>query len=285
MEERRMTHEDVFLQDILENRDDDTPRRIYADWLLDHDDPVIAARGEFIHVQCDLARLPPEAVRPAALVRREQQLLDAHVREWGSPFQRLGCKCWEFRRGFVEGAGMPASAFLAQGAALFRCTPVRELKLYQVGGLMAELSASPYLARLQVLDLEKNEVGDADLEALARSNGLGELASLLLWSNHVGDGGVRALAAAELPRLARLDLSANSVADAGAEALAVSSLLKRLTMLDLSSNQIGDTGARALADSSRADRLEWLALARNPISPAGQNLLRERFAARVHVWG
>src|SRR4051812_3567913 len=40
--ERRqmMTHEDAFLQDILENREDDTPRRIFADWLLDQFDPV-----------------------------------------------------------------------------------------------------------------------------------------------------------------------------------------------------------------------------------------------------
>src|SRR4051812_3791491 len=51
-----MTHEEAFLQDIVENRDDDTPRRIFADWLLDQDDPVSLARGEFIHLQCDLAR-------------------------------------------------------------------------------------------------------------------------------------------------------------------------------------------------------------------------------------
>ena len=60
-----MTQEDAFLQDILENHDEDTPRRVYADWLLDRDDPVSAARGEFIHAQCDLARWPGATPRPA----------------------------------------------------------------------------------------------------------------------------------------------------------------------------------------------------------------------------
>src|SRR5262245_11771844 len=101
-----MTHEDAFLQDIVENREDDTPRRIFADWLLDHPDPVCMARGEFIHLQCDLARLPAGATRPEAQVLRERRLIEAHGREWGSPFQRLGCVCWEYRRGFVEGIGL-----------------------------------------------------------------------------------------------------------------------------------------------------------------------------------
>src|SRR5262249_49909568 len=119
-----MTHEDAFLLDIVENREDDTPRRIYADWLLDQPDPVQAARGEFIHVQCDLALRAS-----AAAQARERPLLEAHGREWSSLFRRLGCRCWEYRRGFVEGVGMPAASFLAQAALLVRSTPLRELKL------------------------------------------------------------------------------------------------------------------------------------------------------------
>src|SRR4051812_12937455 len=108
-----MTHEEAFLQDILENREDDTPRRGYADWLIDQGDEVNAARGEFIHLQCELAKLPP-GPRPAPLVRRERELLETHGREWGSLFGRLGCTCWEYRRGFVEGVGVAARTMLAQ---------------------------------------------------------------------------------------------------------------------------------------------------------------------------
>src|SRR5262245_34821037 len=215
-----MTHEEAFLQDILENREDDTPRRIYGDWLLDQDDPVAAARGEFIHIQCDLARLPPGTPRPEQQVRREKQLLETHGREWGSPYQRLGCTCWEYRRGFVEGVGLPAAALLSQAATLFRATPLRELKLYASSGLWQQLAGCPFLARLQTLDLEKNDLGDGDAEALAWSPHLTGLTTLLLWLNQIGDAGLAQLAAgaANFPRLARLDLSANLAGDAGAAA-------------------------------------------------------------------
>ena len=43
-----MTHDDAFLQAIIENPDDDAPRLLYADWLEERGDP----RGEFIRVQC-----------------------------------------------------------------------------------------------------------------------------------------------------------------------------------------------------------------------------------------
>lgn len=42
---RVMTQQDAFLQDILEHPEDDGRRRVYADWLLDHPDPVAAGAG------------------------------------------------------------------------------------------------------------------------------------------------------------------------------------------------------------------------------------------------
>jgi uncharacterized protein (TIGR02996 family) len=280
-----MTHEDAFLQDILENREDDTPRRIFADWLLDHPDRVQAARGEFIHIQCDIARQPPDAGRPAHLVRRERQLLEEHGREWGSLFQRLGCLCWEYRRGFVEGVGVPASAFLSHGAALFRAAPIRDLKLYDAAGVIARLATSPALGRAEILDLEKNELGDGEAEALAASPYLHRLRALLLWSNRVGGEGAVALARADLPNLERLDLSHNAVGDEGAAALAGAELVGRLRLLDLTANQVTDAGALALAASPHAAGLGWLDLTKNPIGAAGQSALRERYPGRVQVWG
>src|SRR5262249_52402984 len=152
-----MTHEDAFLLDIVENREDDTPRRIFADFLLDQPDPVLAARGEFIHVQCDLAREASPTQQA-----RERALLEAHGREWGSLVRRIGCRCWECRRGFVEGVGIPAAGFLAHAAALVRAAPLRELKLTDASGAIRDLAACPHLARLSILDLEGN--GLIDLE-------------------------------------------------------------------------------------------------------------------------
>jgi uncharacterized protein (TIGR02996 family) len=276
-----MTHEDAFLLDIVENREDDTPRRIFADWLLDQPDPVQVARGEFIHLQCELARQPvPE------LQARERALLEAHGREWGSLFRRLGCRGWEYRRGFVEGVGMPAASFLAQSATLVRSTPLRELKLSDASGVVADLAACSHLGRLAILDLECNGLVDVEVATLAGSAHLAGLETLLLWSNHAADDGARALAhSTGLPRLVRLDLSDNGVGDGGAEALAHGGLLARLSVLDLHGNQVSDRGAQALAATPHGGCLSWLDLAKNPIGADAQAALRQRYGGKVHVFG
>lgn len=272
-----MTQEDAFLQEVLENPSDDAPRRVYADWLTDQGGMANAARGEFIQLQCDLAGLAP--ARPAALARRERELLETFGREWAGPFARLGCPCWQFRRGFVEGVGVPASAVLTHAATLFR-SPIVELKLYGSSGLWGGLAGRPELSRVRSLDLENNQLDDDDLAALSASPHLVEVTTLLLWSNHVGDDGVRALATASLPRLARLDLSGNGVTDAGALALADSTFLSRLRLADLSGNQITDPGALALIGSPHVSPQAMIELSKNPVSLPVQNVLREWQARR-----
>ncbi len=54
---------EVLLQDILTNREDMTPRLVYADWLEEHGEPAGRDRAEFIRVQMELenaasARVP-----------------------------------------------------------------------------------------------------------------------------------------------------------------------------------------------------------------------------------
>lgn len=280
-----MTYEEVFLQSILENPEEDTPRRIFADWLLDQQDPVQVARGEFIHLQCDLARSSISPSSASLLALRESQLLDAHSREWGIPFQKLGCSCWEYRRGFVSAIGLPASAWLTHGSSLFHLAPIEEVKLYQAAPLMAELANFPYLSRVRVLDLELNDLTDSDLELLAGSPYLTNLTTLLLWSNRLEDAAVIALSRAVAPQLTRLDLSGNLIGNEGILALAKSPLLSQLTLLDLGANRIDEIAALALAASPFATSLCWLNLCKNPISVTGQNALRDRFGHRVHVWG
>ncbi len=58
-----MQMEDAFLQDIAADPDDDAPRMIFADWLEERGDP----RGEFIRVQCQLARMAGNDPRRAEL--------------------------------------------------------------------------------------------------------------------------------------------------------------------------------------------------------------------------
>src|SRR5207249_8060556 len=60
----RMARDEAFLQAIVENPDDDTPRVVYADWLDEHGD---AARAEFIRLQ---VRLSGGDARGTARLRR-----------------------------------------------------------------------------------------------------------------------------------------------------------------------------------------------------------------------
>src|SRR4051794_39815561 len=120
-----MNQDEAFLQAIIERPDDDTPRLVYADWLEEHGD---AARAEFIRVQCQLFRLPPDAPDRVELERRELRLLDAHESKWLGPIRRgwltrLFSDFW--RRGFIERVVLPVGEFLESAAAIFGSGPVR----------------------------------------------------------------------------------------------------------------------------------------------------------------
>jgi uncharacterized protein (TIGR02996 family) len=102
-----MTYDEAFLRSIVESPDDDTPRLVYADWLDDRGNP----RGEFIRVQCRLARMTPDnALRPQ-LETRARELLDRHQDQWLGPLRPLLSR-WVFRRGFLDVISVPAAAYL-----------------------------------------------------------------------------------------------------------------------------------------------------------------------------
>src|SRR6516162_529357 len=92
---------DVFLEAILENPDDDTPRLVYADWLDERGDSASAARAEFIRVQCALAGEHLSVRRRAVLEQCQQRYLEQYGREWTRPVRRL-LHGWTFCRGFID---------------------------------------------------------------------------------------------------------------------------------------------------------------------------------------
>src|SRR5204863_7774890 len=93
-----MTADDAFLDAVLEQPDDDTPRLMYADWLEERGDP----KGEFIRLQCELARLPAGDARRSALGRRLDTLRAAHADAWRAELPELPGVTWgQPERGFV----------------------------------------------------------------------------------------------------------------------------------------------------------------------------------------
>src|SRR5215469_11329163 len=110
--------DDAFVQAILANPEDDAPRLIFADWLDERGDP----RGDFIRVQCQLARTTTDDPAKQALLRREYELLA----EWEAVWARalIGrVRRWQFRRGFVEQVKLTCRQFLAEADTLFRLAP------------------------------------------------------------------------------------------------------------------------------------------------------------------
>ena len=88
-----------LLAEIYAAPDDDGPRSIYADYLIEQGDP----RGTFIALQ--LARAQR---RDAVVSAEEQALLDAHWRAWiGEPAAHIDAGKVSFERGFWAELEMP----------------------------------------------------------------------------------------------------------------------------------------------------------------------------------
>jgi uncharacterized protein (TIGR02996 family) len=282
-----------FLDDIVENIDDDTPRLVYADWLLENGREE---RAEFIRVQVELARLPAWDAARVPLRLREQKLLARHGEEWLAEVPKIKGARWEgFRRGIVADvrfdsfATMRANAHLCRAVAPVEAVtvrwplrgeskkdvkPIAELRELTLTDRPFDkeidwLAHSPQLSTLRVLNVLGLSV--EDLARLTASPHLAGLRSLRLRSNGLGTAGVRALTqAATLTALEELDLSGPGyfeqyyddpiIGAAGMEALAGWAGLARVRSLTLSGSDIRRAGLRALLRSPHAGAIEELSM-------------------------
>ena len=290
----------AFLQDIKQNPDDDTPRLILADWLEEHDDP----RGEFLRVQCELARHSTKGRRHAELKVRERELLSRFEREWLAPLWQDGARATAeatFRRGLIQ-LRLRADDFFRQAysrSAAWATTEgpswIEQVSLWNLTQqFLAELAAAPVMARLtslclrfsgeghfpaadilagshecsNLVSLELLDFGidDTDLHCLTDSPHLLQLKRLGLIDNSVHGPAIPDLA--KFTSLEALDLSRNQLGDAGVQALSKVAF-GNLRRLGLDYNRVGDPGARALAASPGCARLRALSLTGNVITNDG----------------
>ncbi len=91
-----------WIAQIVAQPDDDAPRLVYADWLIQRGDP----RGEFITVQCALARYEAtdaDVGDVAKLRSRERNLRRTHDQTWNAAAAEVA-PSWalDYRRGFAE---------------------------------------------------------------------------------------------------------------------------------------------------------------------------------------
>lgn len=87
---------DEFLLDIWQHADDDGPREVFADWLLERADPW----GELITLQLSRWRKGPAARK----LPRERALLEEHSKKWLGPLEPVVVtSLMRFERGFLFG--------------------------------------------------------------------------------------------------------------------------------------------------------------------------------------
>jgi uncharacterized protein (TIGR02996 family) len=283
------TH-DAFLQAIADEPDDDAVRLIYADWLDEHGD---APRAEFIRAQCGAETLPPGDERDA-LEDRAADLLAQHEGAWLGPLAAHLTEP-EFRRGFVERAGILSHHFLADADALFRIAPACCYRFGFAGfldplpKLLTELLTSPRLDWVTGLDLRGEQVYVFHRVAHARTCGRVrylDLSGTFSESNHstIDLADLRFLAAnPRFSRLRTLRLAFRKLGAAAAVVLASAPKWTALTRLDLTCNPLGDDGVRALAASTALERLERLELSLTDFGHSGfQALLDSPHLPQLH---
>lgn len=272
----------AFHEAISSHLDDDGPRLLYADWLEERGDP----RGEFIRVQCALARTdakrsPREQID---LEERQRNLLKAYSDLWLAALEPFGVWHIEWRRGFAEEFKVDASRASYELAALLDAAPaVRVLRLSKAGSALRQLAESPELARISGIAMRYNDVGEQQIAPLVRSPFIGGLRSLDLRGCNLGEGGARVLAAASGLALEDLNLWGNFIGDEGAVTLSSASWLPGLKRLDLGCNRIGTSGGRALLRAEGLEGIEQLGLESNSLHHKTAKGLRDRFKRRLDL--
>jgi uncharacterized protein (TIGR02996 family) len=304
-----MTEAEMFAA-IRVAPDDDGPRLIYADWLVEQGDP----RGELIQLDCRMETLERSSPERLEAERLRNGLVTQHAREWIEPLLELGIHRATIRRGFVE-------CLVVHGQLTHRLAEIRALAPFarevQVedettldafideggfDGFSLHASMVPRLARVPRLrSLVVRGLEARDLERVLELPGLAHVRRLALFRElpyEMGREKQRSYFIGQPSFPAQLLRRFADVLD-GMKALRELELLgfapsrwpawiervtirdtrlekifvgASLTELRLEGCAIGDAGVRALV-ASPAPRLRSLALPHNQIGAAGLRAL------------
>jgi uncharacterized protein (TIGR02996 family) len=158
-----MSDETEFLRAILAAPADDAPRLAFAQRLAERGAP----RGEFIRVQCRVARLSVGDPELTTLQKREAELLQAHYTDWTQELAREAPGAWgNFRRGFLD----TLTVYDANDETLGRLTACSTVRTMELDGRSLGAAGLRHLQSfplLEQLDLANLMLTDDGLCALA----------------------------------------------------------------------------------------------------------------------
>jgi uncharacterized protein (TIGR02996 family) len=273
-----MTPDRAFLDAVLANPDDDTPRLVYADWLEENGD---GPRAEFIRLQCQAAKRSGwgPSRRQSAATDREAIIEVVHGDQWqpevpASVRRRHGT----FRRGFAALLRRDAEDWLTAPALYDPVTPVEGVDLWDARREVGDVLREPHLARLRSLTLPPDlGMWGPDFRACQHLTGLEHLS---LGGGWLTDAGAAMMAGAAMPNLVTLEANRTQFSSAGMISLARSAQLPRLRRLMVASDH-RDLGIAELARSPELVRINGLDLSRTRLEAAGVRAL----AGSPHVAG
>ncbi|MDP1829126.1 MAG: TIGR02996 domain-containing protein [Archangium sp.] len=236
--------------------DDDAPRLVCADWLMQRGDP----RGEYIALCLD--QLPtPEKLSRLAAVKAENDWLTPLLGEGAQSFNARVDGVPEFTRGFVESVGFFGRDVANLGAVLRR-EPITSLRLTSGGtGPLARAGSEPELKRVHTLRLDgRHTEGTAAVLAAPLD------ALRTLWMTNFTDadaqGAARGTGKPESFSAGARDLTTGA---------GLGAFLSRVTELSLTSVSSGVVTTLELPEV-----MHTLAFHQSPLSPAAMHALGPR---------
>jgi uncharacterized protein (TIGR02996 family) len=246
----------TLLRGVLAAPDEDGPRQVLADWLLDREDP----RGQLIADQIVLARMPEtDPAWPALFLRAERAVARAlpGLMEPLLERQRAEGLRWHdwkpvVRRGFLEQLALPAGSSLLDW--VLQWTPLRlaHARTAEIVQRLADRGV-PGL-RVQMGPISPSQLAGLPLERFV---------DLYLDETQMGTRGARVLADKLAGRPVRtLSLRGANVRDSGLAALLDSGALEAVETVDLTANLLGPPSLDRLL-ARRSDRPVRLALTGN----------------------
>lgn len=255
-----MSTEAELIAAIAANLDDDGPRQVFADWLVEQGD----ARGELVHLQLAQAQLPPGDERAKEAGKRIAALLEEHGARWLGRLLELRKReiAFAFHRGVIGEVRSRAAILGKNATQILAAAPLLTRVVVATSRTDNDLSAlGPLTARARELELETPSphrlvgwdalefpslralgfstitLGAGDLAALVR---MPLLQSLRFFHCRFNKGVVESFAA--LRDLRALDATSLHLGPRLGELAAGWHLLEA----SLAGNELGPTGLRAL---------------------------------------
>jgi uncharacterized protein (TIGR02996 family) len=199
-------HLQEALQCVLDAPEDDVPRLVYADLLVQNGDP----RGEFIRTQCALSGADITHTERKALRKTADALLAKHQALWlEQAGLSKGAEDVVWLRGFVDRVTVSGEPFAGeQGAKLLAREPIKALTLKFNSSRVARLIANAaHFHQVRELTLT-GPIGDEQIETLFSATAPRQLRALNVGSTKMTGGGLRFIAQeADFASLERLSLS------------------------------------------------------------------------------